>query len=85
MPKPGRKIDIPPAVTEFVFDALGFFGRHVANGVRAAKSSLLREAGEEFTRRGEAYKRAADENDGVEHVPEIKVVDNEAKKRGARR
>ena len=73
-----RKIDVPPVVTRFVFDALGFLGRHVANGVQAAKASLLREAADEFTRRGENARRAADEIDG--RATEPQVVDDKEKR-----
>lgn len=74
-----RKIDVPPVVTQFVFDTLGFLGRHVANGVKAAKSSLLREASAEFKRRGEELSRAADENDGRVKV-DVEVVDDKERR-----
>lgn len=71
----GRKIDVPPAVTEFVFETLGFLGRHVAEGVKKAKASAMREIGVALKNKGDEFERAANEHDGV--PPRVEVVDGE--------
>ena len=74
-----KKIDVPPAVANILVGLGNFLGKHVAHGVKAAKASLLREAGEEFKRRGEEMTRVADAEEGVRQEPE--VVDDREKKR----
>jgi len=80
MPPRGRRIDVPPAVTEFVFDTLGFLGRHVAEGVKKAKTSAMREVGAALKKKAEELERAANEDDGIQ--PEVEVIDERKRRNG---
>lgn len=67
-----RKIELPPAVTNALWEGLGFLGRQVAHGVSATKASTLREAARAFREKADECERAAD---ALEGRTEPRVVD----------